>query len=179
MRFPRVRFTLRSIMVIVALTGMLMAALIDQSRGGRRLVDFEDVRYIKSKPLVNPTKVRAIDRARITEDGFVQLLVNSRIALEDGRIVLIEDRPFRVDEQALDDLSQSEWFVEVQTQADGSATVYAKEPVWFYLNRREALIHIPIFRRDVYTDRKLLVGTGRIIEGAASLSMGDRRGAAR
>ena len=157
--------------------------MIDQARRGRRLVDFEDIRYIKNEPLVNPTKVRAIDGARILEDGYVQVIVNTRIALEDGRVVLIEDRPAeRECELAVEDLSQREWFVEIQTEADGSAAVYTKEPAGFWcgncLNRRASLIHIPIFARNVYLNRRVLVGTGRITEEAASLSIGDRRGPA-
>ena len=90
MRFPRVRFTLRSMMVIVALTGILLAAVIDQARRGRRLIDFTYDCLIENEPLVNPIKVRAIEGDRIVHDGdYIHAIGKTRIVLEDGRIVLI------------------------------------------------------------------------------------------
>jgi hypothetical protein len=166
-------------MVIVALTGVLSAAVIDRARRGSRLIDLGYIRFVENEPLVNPTKVRAINRGRIfLDDGYVHARDWARIILEDGREVVINEGPLLQASLVLEDPSRGKCAVEVQTEADGSAKVHARERIWVCgscLHRGPALVHIPLFPRTFYLNRKVLVGTGKIAEGAVSLSRDDPR----
>ena len=76
MRLPRVRFTVRQVMVVVAVVGIALGWGADRVKG---LVTFEYIRLIENEPLVNPTNAAAVD--------------SFTLALEDGRLIRIEAGP--------------------------------------------------------------------------------------
>jgi hypothetical protein len=167
-------------MVMVALTGVLSAAVIDRARRGSRLIDLGYIRFVENEPLVNPTKVRAINGDLVfLEGGYVGGIDSARLVLEDGREVLIEEGPLLQAAAVLEDPSERNCVVEVQTDVDGTATVFKKQRRWFCgtcLYGSTPLIRIPLFPRTINLNSRVLVGTGRITRGDDSVPMGDRPG---
>jgi hypothetical protein len=146
MAMPRVRFTVRALMAYVALAAVVLAVGIDL---GRRwgLVEFETIRYVDDGPLAHPVRVVGID--------------GRLFVLEDGRVVRFNEDPdlgwvLREGDSGLS--------VDVEFVDDGSVKVYAKETSWFCGNQsRRAPIRIPIATRTILLNKKILVGTGRIV----------------
>jgi hypothetical protein len=162
MRLPRVRCTVRRMMVAVALTGVVLAWAIDRARRGYPLVDFEYPHFIENEPLVNPTKLLAI------EDWC--------LVLEDGRMVRIEDGPLLEGMIGFEDPSRVDCFLDMETGADGSVTVHTLKATWHCGNgnrfrRRLLPLRIPVFPRTAYHNYRALVGTGVVVKrnGAAGL----------
>jgi hypothetical protein len=151
-------------MAVVALVAVLLAAGGDFARRRWRLIDLETVCYIENEPLASPTRVKAIDGAR-----FI---------LEDGREVRFDEDPAGMGLLSADDLSLQEFLVEVQADADDTARVYTKRRRFFCgtgMDLREPLFRVPVVTRTIHLNQKDLIGTGRIVEGAAVSSVGDRR----
>ena len=119
------RFTLLSMMIIVPLAGILLAAVIDDGWPGNGRIDLGHIPYTANDPLIGPTKIRAITGADITEDGSVRVIVNTRFNLENGRALLIDDRPLRGDESRPGGPEPERMVPRIRAELDGSATICA------------------------------------------------------
>jgi hypothetical protein len=151
MRMPRVRFTLRTTMVIVALVAVLLTVgipLLEQ----QQLIEIVSVRYVDNEPLASRTRVIAID-------GLT-------FVLEDGRLIVFDEESRQFDDLLLDVWDPQGFFVELEAGDSGSVRVYTKQPaVWFCGNTwaRKPLIRIPIATQTILLNKKELLGTARIV----------------
>ena len=153
MRVPRVRLTVRRLMAAVAVTGALMGWASDRARRGYPLVLFEYPCVIENEPLVRPTKILAIGEREI--------------ALEDGRLIRIEDGPLLVGKIGWEEPGRVASFVDVETGPSGSITVYTLQGRFACgtceRNRYRPPICIPLVARTVYRNYRALVGTGKVV----------------
>ena len=153
MRLPRVRFTVRWMMVAVALTGVILGWVADRTRRGYPIVIFEYVQWVDYEPLRHPRKVVAIDW--------------DKIALEDGRLLRCESGPLlegmsvNLSEQP----GSKECDVDVEDNSDGSVAVYISQDRLFCGTRpRRGILplHVPVFRRIENLRYRALHGNFRI-----------------
>lgn len=152
MRLPRLRFSIRWLMIGVALSGGVMAWAADWVRKGNLLVGFEYVHEIENAPLVAPKKVVAIEKGCAV--------------LEDGRAIRIDGGMIANEIIRLDFLIEGDGLVDVETRADGSVGVFKLSPVFGCGNcmrRRPSLVRIPIIPRDRYQKVRTLLGTGHVV----------------
>jgi hypothetical protein len=161
MRVPRVRFTIRVMMGIVALTGVLLPACIDLI-WRYRLVEFEYTCEVDNMPLLNPIAVVGINPG----GSFVSFV------LADGRVISIEDGLFQEGMLAWDQADSCKLLVDVESQPDGFTTIYKAEEPWYcgtcLLSRRTPWLRIPIFARVRNRRFRQLVGHGRVVVGSRS-----------
>jgi hypothetical protein len=155
MRLPRVRYTVRQVMAVVAVVGITLGWSADRVERVRRLVTFEYNRLIENEPLDNPTNAVAVD--------------STTLALEDGRVIRIGTGPLCDGCAVLKDVPGPEaCVVDLQTHPDGSATVHMLKPGWSCGNcSYRSPICIPLFPRTVYRNYRTLIGYGKVIEATS------------
>ena len=163
MKLSRIRFTVRSLMVAVAVVSLLLGWGADRVRRGYPLVEFHYTRLVANEPLVNPVNVLAVD--------------SHVFRLEDGREVRIESGPLCEGMGFLKEgPDPQETVVDLEINSDRSVTVHALSPAWSCGNcagigRRFLPVRIPLIPRTVYGNHRTLIGTGRFVALSALLDL--------
>jgi hypothetical protein len=150
MRWPRMRFTIRQVMVVTALVALVFAWMMERERRGYPLLAFEYKQDLGDEPFINPTKVK-------------ELVWPDRIVLEDGRVIVIEEGPVLEGDFSPESFKETEYLVDVTMGPDDSATVYLRKQRRVCTSGpRRRPIRIPIVPRAYYGNYRALFGKGRI-----------------
>jgi hypothetical protein len=170
MRPRRMQFTIRQTIIGVALLSILMSWGLAHARRLRLRFDFYDYRMAADEPLVNPTAFLGLE--------------GDRVRLAGGRILEVEATTWRdsnypavpwspgdlkrlvtglEDELARMRIDGAPGVVDLEAAPDGRTLVYVRKSSWTCGTcLGPPPIHIPLFRRTVYLNRRLLIGIGRL-----------------
>ena len=156
MRVPCVRFTIRKMMGMVALTGFLLPSCFDLI-WEYRIVDFETIRVVDNKPLHDPIRIMQIEPG---ESG-------SSLILADGRVIVLEDGPLLAGEVSWEEEHWPSALVDVEPEPGGFARVYMSQLHWYCnsspRSRRTPWLRIPLFTRIRERRFRHLIGRGKIV----------------
>jgi hypothetical protein len=160
MKLPRLRFTVRRMMTVVALAGVVMAWANDRAKKGYPLVVFEYTRLIDNEPLINPMRLESIENGCfVFENGLI--IRFEAVHRPPGMIGLQEECPVGS-------------VLDVETGAGGTVTVHKLRGAIYCRNAfrsRPLTLHLSLFPRNVYRNHRALIGTGTILKpGATSRS---------
>ena len=151
MKLPCLRFTVRRMMIAVALTALVLVWAIDRARRGYPLVVFEYPRYIENEPLLNRSKV-----VEFGERGFT---------LADGRRLRIDNGPWCDARIGWEDLNRVE--LDVEPGPGDSVTIYTLQKRGVCgtcaANRHVPPIRFRLIPRIEYRNYRALVGTGVMV----------------
>jgi hypothetical protein len=172
MRLPRVRFSIRRMMIGMAFLTILLAWGIDQAKRSRLRFDFYDYRVVNDEPLVNPTEFFGIEGNRVALGG------RRLLEVEATTWTYSDDPPSPWTRPA--DLEHLSWglrdqlgrmksdgrpgIVDLQATPDGRTQLFVRNQPWYCGTGLGPLIRIPLFRRTVYRNRRLLIGIGTLKE---------------
>jgi len=112
------------------------------------IVGFRAPRVVQNQPLMAPIRVVSIDGAKLV--------------LEDKRIIQTE--PYSGQDLS-NQLSQSDFMVDLEPGAGETVGVYARQTGWICGTPWAQPIRIPIIRDTVYKNRRQLIATGEFIRG--------------
>jgi hypothetical protein len=159
MKLPRVRFTVRRLMIAVALTALGLAWVSDRARRGYPLVVFEYAHYIEKEPFSGRTTF--LDSSW---RGFT---------LADGRLLRIENGPWCEGMIGWEDRDHA--VLDIEYGPAGSIAVYTLQPEPGVCGNCAANCYVPPIRlplmpRIKYRNYRALVGYGRIVPVSGELS---------
>lgn len=170
MRLPRMRFTIRRMMIGLALLAALLAWGIEQARRSRLRFDFYDYRVADDEPLANPTEFSGLHGNRVDLRGGWFLEVEAT-TWRDSNYPAVPWRPGDLecliagleDEIARVGANGTPGIVDLEATPDGRTLLYVRKRSWACGTcLGPPPIHIPLFRRTVYRNRRLLIGIGKM-----------------
>lgn len=170
MRLPLLQLGIRRMLTGVALLAILMACGVGYARQSRLRFDFSDYQDVAEEPLINPTEFFGLEENRVDLGGGRYLAVEATTWTYDGDPEarwLPGDRDYLSAglEEELANLGAGAraGTVGLGAAPDGRVLLYVRNQPWSCGTGLGPVIHIPLFRRRVYTKRQLLIGMGRII----------------
>jgi hypothetical protein len=166
----RVRFTIWRMMVAVAILAIVMAWGVEHVMRSRIRFDFYDDRVKENEPLVNPVRLLGLEGYRVELEGE-QFLDVEATTWRDQTHPAVAWTPGDLrcliagleDELASMRLTGIPGVVDIANTADGRTLSYVRKFTWSCGTcSGPAPIHIPLFPRTVYRNRRLLIAIGKI-----------------
>lgn len=168
-RRPLLQFSIKRMLASIALLTIFMAWGLELSRRSGLHFDFNDYQVLTDEPLVNPTEFFGLEGNRVDLGAGHYLVVEATTwAYEDYPAVqwspVIQEHLSEGLENELARMGRSTkpGIVDLQAAPDGRVFLYVRHQPWACGTRVGTHIHIPMFRRRVYLNRRLLIGIGRI-----------------
>jgi hypothetical protein len=178
MRLPRVQFTVRQTMIGVALLACIFTSGIELARRSPFRFDFYDYDVLDDEPLVNQTEFFGLKENRVDlgPAGFLEVEATTWAYADTSKIIWSP-----VDRARLTDALQVELarmraggapgVVDLRPASDGRTLLYVRHRPWYCGTcLGPAPIHIPLFRRTVFRNRRLLIGIGTLRSEARTIA---------
>jgi hypothetical protein len=159
-----------------------MAGGVELTRWSRLRFNFYDDRVSSDEPLVNPTEFFGLQGNRV-DLGSGRLLEVEATTWRDRDYPAVPWTPGDLDrligglEDELEKMrvGGTPGVVDLEPTPDGRTLLYVRKQAWRCGTGLGPVIHIPLFRRKVYINRRLLIGIGRIVtHTAATRGKSDR-----
>ena len=174
-RLPRMQFTIRQMIIGVAILSALVAWGIELARRSRLRFDFYDYRVADNEPFINSTELLGLEGNRVDLGGgrYLEVEATTWTYSDDPAVCWLPGDLEPLIEGLEDELagmraSGTAGVVDLQAAPDGRTLLYVRmrrQPRHCGTRLGPPPIRIPLFRRAVYLNRRLLIGIGKLKQG--------------